>query len=349
MGHQPLGKPFHQNRDTLCYVTSFSRDGSHLAYTGDDGKVTLWMLKDIAPQLPAPTPPQQSDGQSTVTKEEIRSNSTLSFCLDVDATGGGGFTEEADDDPYNNNFQTSPFHKNAPNVVSSVVTFAQTRPWSSQPRNPNQCQKVKWENAKANKVKILMIAVPRVIRSALERIKANSEMIHLGAQSPLSYERTPTAHFDSKDHRTLWERLLRSRGKNYTFGSLYPVIRLANTPQRSTPCNTWHWNSSLFTVGSPRHPVDVAACRDEDRYGIVPESDAEAAAAMLRTNDSVANSSTQLSQLAMGAHPSQGRHTQTQASTSEPQEIEVCCAVGFPSSVVGPTSHKFICRDTIAR
>lgn len=79
--NQPLGKPFHQNRDTLCYV-SFSRDGSHLAYGGDDGKLTLWMLKDIAPQLPAPTPPQQSDGQSTVTKEETRSNSTLS-CLDV--------------------------------------------------------------------------------------------------------------------------------------------------------------------------------------------------------------------------------------------------------------------------
>ncbi|KAG1901432.1 uncharacterized protein F5891DRAFT_979593 [Suillus fuscotomentosus] len=101
--NQPLGKPFHQNRDTLCYV-SFSRDGSHLAYSGDDGK--------------------------------------------VDATGGGGFTEEADDDPYNNFFQTSPFHKNAPNVVFSVVAFARTRPWSSQPRNPNQCQKVKWKNAK---------------------------------------------------------------------------------------------------------------------------------------------------------------------------------------------------------
>lgn len=167
-----------------------------------------------------------------------------------------------------------------------------------------------------------------------------------GTQSPLSYDRIPTAHFDSKDHRTLWERLLQSRGKNYTFGSLYPVIRLANTPQRSTPCNTRHSNYSLFTVGSPRHPVDVAACRDEDvsnlsslpfhvieitlqRYGIVPESDAEAAAAMLRTNDNVADSSTQLSQLAIGAHPSQGQHTQTQASTSGPQEIEVSCCCGF--------------------
>ncbi|KAG2138648.1 WD40-repeat-containing domain protein [Suillus bovinus] len=58
--HQPLGKPFHQNRDTLCYV-SFSRDGSHLVYGGDDGELTLWMLKNIAPQRPAPTPPQQSD------------------------------------------------------------------------------------------------------------------------------------------------------------------------------------------------------------------------------------------------------------------------------------------------
>ncbi|KAG2049064.1 hypothetical protein BDR06DRAFT_999377 [Suillus hirtellus] len=94
--NQPLGKPFHPNRDTLCYV-SFSRDGNHLANTGDDGKLTLWMLKDIAPQLPAPTPPQQSDGQST-----DKGGNT------VDATGGGGgFTEEADDDPYNNFFQFS--------------------------------------------------------------------------------------------------------------------------------------------------------------------------------------------------------------------------------------------------
>ncbi|KAG1863945.1 hypothetical protein C8R48DRAFT_761780 [Suillus tomentosus] len=148
------------------------------------------MLKDIAPQLPAPMPPQQSDGQSTVTKEEIRSNSTLSFCLDVDATSGGGFTEEADDDPYNNfQFSQQSLPSPSPNFYLSPLfsarrllnTFSRHRPPPDEPvpqerskrgffsrrvrsdsslelatRNPNQCQKV---NAKANKVNILMMAV----------------------------------------------------------------------------------------------------------------------------------------------------------------------------------------------
>ncbi|KAG2365430.1 WD40-repeat-containing domain protein [Suillus spraguei] len=69
------------------------------------------------------------------------------------------------------------------------------------------------------------------------------------------------------------------------------------------------------------HPVDIAACRDEDRYGIAPESDAEAAAAMLRTNDDVADISTRPGQLAVGVQVSQGRPTQAQASTSGPEEI----------------------------
>ncbi|KAG2344361.1 WD40 repeat-like protein [Suillus weaverae] len=97
--HQPLGKLFHQDHENLFCVL-FSRDGRHLACSGKDGKLTLWML---APQLPALTPPQQSDGQST--QEENRSNSPSLSCLDDDATGGGGFVEEARDDPYHDFFQ----------------------------------------------------------------------------------------------------------------------------------------------------------------------------------------------------------------------------------------------------
>ena len=40
-----------RDRDlTLCCV-SFSRDGRYLAYSGDDQKITLWMVQDIAPEL----------------------------------------------------------------------------------------------------------------------------------------------------------------------------------------------------------------------------------------------------------------------------------------------------------
>jgi len=52
--YQPLGKPFGSEDsdvvDLLCL--SFSRDGRYLAYSGDDKKTTLWMVKDIAPELP---------------------------------------------------------------------------------------------------------------------------------------------------------------------------------------------------------------------------------------------------------------------------------------------------------
>ncbi|KAG1735209.1 hypothetical protein EDB19DRAFT_1113870 [Suillus lakei] len=151
-------------------------------------------------------------------------------------------------------------------------------------------------------------------------------------QSPLSGDRTPTANLDSKDNRNLWERLMQARGKKLITGSLYSITRPANAPN-PTPRQPWHWNSSIFPVRSSTPRVNVAACRDEDRYGITPESDAEAAAAMQRTNDDVADISTQPGRPAVGVQVSPGRPTQTQASTSGPEEIGVSCC-GF----------VFICR-----
>ncbi|KAG1858915.1 WD40-repeat-containing domain protein [Suillus subluteus] len=110
--YQQLGQPFHQNHDDLYHV-SFSRDGRYLAYGGVNKKLTLWMVKDIAPlipvhtplQLPSPTLLQPSDRQST--QQETQPNSPSSSCLDADATGGYVFIEEAHDDPCNNFFQSS--------------------------------------------------------------------------------------------------------------------------------------------------------------------------------------------------------------------------------------------------
>jgi len=48
--YQPLGKPFSSHRELNC--VSFSRDGRYLAYGGDDNKITLWKVEDIAPGLP---------------------------------------------------------------------------------------------------------------------------------------------------------------------------------------------------------------------------------------------------------------------------------------------------------
>ena len=51
--YQPLGKPF-SPEDSSYYLRcmSFSRDGRYLAYGGDDKRITLWRVKDIAPELP---------------------------------------------------------------------------------------------------------------------------------------------------------------------------------------------------------------------------------------------------------------------------------------------------------
>jgi WD40 repeat protein len=76
--HQPLGQPFHQEHHERLLCVSFSRDGKYVAYSGDDNKLTLWLVKDIASPLLEPALP---DGQST--REETRSDSPSLSCLDV--------------------------------------------------------------------------------------------------------------------------------------------------------------------------------------------------------------------------------------------------------------------------
>lgn len=49
--HKPLGQPFSQEGHIIERV-SFSRDGRYLAYGGFEGKLTLWVVKDIVPEVP---------------------------------------------------------------------------------------------------------------------------------------------------------------------------------------------------------------------------------------------------------------------------------------------------------
>ncbi|KAG1808937.1 uncharacterized protein BJ212DRAFT_1589968 [Suillus subaureus] len=67
---------------------------------------------------------------------------------------------------------------------------------------------------------------------------------------------------------------------------------------------------SLLPVKLSRHPVVVAPCREEDRYGMTHETDAEAEEAMRRTNSNTANSSTQQGQVVAGPQGSCGRPAQ---------------------------------------
>ncbi|KAG1858913.1 WD40-repeat-containing domain protein [Suillus subluteus] len=363
--HQQLGQPLHEDHRFTLRDVSFSRDGRYVAYGGYDKKLTLWMFKDIAPQLPAPAllqllPPtllQQSDQQST--QEETRSNSPLSSCLDADATGGGGFIEETHDDPYNNNFfQSSQQSLPSPSPGVHVPSlFSARRLWNVISRRRPPDESVPRERsrrgffgrrARSNSSLELATTTPNQPvpegegeqRETVDDRGSAHDSLSARNDEGIQRDRTSTTHLHSKDYRSLWKRLPQARGQKPTSGSLRPSTQPANAPQQIVH-NPWHWNSSSFPVGFFRRPVDVAACRDEDRYGITPETDAEAAAAMLRTNDDVAYSSTQPGQPAVEAQVSQGRSTQTQASTSGPEEIGVsCCGFVISLSCRRSNSHQ---------
>ncbi|KAG1881407.1 WD40-repeat-containing domain protein [Suillus tomentosus] len=50
--YQPLGEPFSQDYYNRLHHVSFSRDGRYITHGGDNNKITLWMVKDIAPERP---------------------------------------------------------------------------------------------------------------------------------------------------------------------------------------------------------------------------------------------------------------------------------------------------------
>jgi WD40 repeat protein len=81
--HKPLGEPFRQedSKDPRC--VSFSRDGQYLAYGGDDNKITLWMVQDIAPQFTVHPPMTKIQD---ITQEETQPEPPSSSFLNVSST-----------------------------------------------------------------------------------------------------------------------------------------------------------------------------------------------------------------------------------------------------------------------
>jgi len=49
--YQLLGKPFSPEDSIQLFSVSFSQDGRYLAYGGNDNKITVWMVKDITPEV----------------------------------------------------------------------------------------------------------------------------------------------------------------------------------------------------------------------------------------------------------------------------------------------------------
>jgi len=78
--YQPLGKPFNPRHSevSLCCV-SFSRDGQYLGYGGYDKKITLWIVKDIAPHLALAAPTTQDEPLPEPAPLSYLNVSTLTF------------------------------------------------------------------------------------------------------------------------------------------------------------------------------------------------------------------------------------------------------------------------------
>ncbi|KIK32405.1 hypothetical protein CY34DRAFT_19072 [Suillus luteus UH-Slu-Lm8-n1] len=126
------------------------------------------------------------------------------------------------------------------------------------------------------------------------------------------------------------------------FGSFRFSSQPANAP-RPSPRESRRWNFRLRPVGKSRRTVEVAPARDEDRYGITPETDAEAAAAMQRTDGDEVDNSMQLGQPAAGAQGSQVQPIQTQAQVSTSGPEDIMCGVNCCGNFFGfrrPASHQ---------
>ncbi|OAX33842.1 WD40 repeat-like protein [Rhizopogon vinicolor AM-OR11-026] len=81
--HRPLGQPFRQEDGRHLRCVSFSRDGKYLVYGGDDNKITLWMVQDIAPQLTVRTPVSKIQD---ITQQETQPEPPSSSFLNVSST-----------------------------------------------------------------------------------------------------------------------------------------------------------------------------------------------------------------------------------------------------------------------
>ncbi|KAG2344434.1 WD40 repeat-like protein [Suillus weaverae] len=214
--HQPIGQPFHSTRSVT------------ILYGGDDKKLTVWMVKDMAPQLSAPTILfQQSDRQST--QEQF--NSSLLSCLDADATGGDayGFIEEAharhfwkgisrrcpppdESFPERSNLKRK-FLARRVRLGSSLESATMKHGQQVREGEGKQCVNVD-DRGSGNDL----------LSTGNDQGKRR-DYLYPDSQKPPSDDPPPPTQLDNADDRTIWKRLMRSRGKDSTSVEITPTIQ----------------------------------------------------------------------------------------------------------------------------
>lgn len=139
--YQLLHEPFRQSRHALRSVL-FSQNGKYLAHGGDNGVLTLWMVKDIAAQFSVPMPgratPRQllpvPESQSSsrldvddTEGDDTEGDGTESDDTEGDDTEGDGIDEEMRNESSDNSFQgrqpSLPLVQSVPNVMSPARRF----------------------------------------------------------------------------------------------------------------------------------------------------------------------------------------------------------------------------------
>ncbi|KAG2121086.1 WD40-repeat-containing domain protein [Suillus clintonianus] len=262
---QPLSLPFHQDDCKWLNCVSFSPDGRYIAYSGDDKKLTLWIVRhcDIAPQLTAVPILGQDHGEREVTQHENRPEpqqetqprSSSSSFLDADATGGDGIIKEGHDDPYDNFFKSSQssfpasiFGPPQPPNPSPARHF-----WNAISRyrlppiplrnvfvrracsnSPTLDQRVRAgedeEGEMDDDVSAVSITTLSSQHDSRQRCSANDPPVASNdepsdTQSPMLDDSPPPAKHDDEDDRNIWNRLIQARWKAPTDPNMTLAVR----------------------------------------------------------------------------------------------------------------------------
>jgi WD40 repeat protein len=81
--HQSLGQQETSHGKDLRYFASFSQNGRYLAYGGEDQKITLWKVDDIAPQLALTTSTTLPSSSGALEEKRQHVTESESYYLDV--------------------------------------------------------------------------------------------------------------------------------------------------------------------------------------------------------------------------------------------------------------------------